>query len=145
MMISSTCYTSMMCINLLKQLWLIHFINSFNFVRDTTTSFGFFILLIDLYFPWRYLNTYKKYQDLLNNKADTEINTFIQDEPVLLALSKVLLTWYYFRTWYIVFTWHIWNYWSCKAVLLEYSKTSVSLENCWENVYVRRVQASFWI
>ena len=38
----------------------------------------------------RYLNTYKKYQDLLNNKADTEINTFIQDEPVLLALSKVL-------------------------------------------------------
>lgn len=38
----------------------------------------------------RYLNTYKKYQDLLNNKAETEINAFIQDEPVLLALSKVL-------------------------------------------------------
>ena len=37
----------------------------------------------------RYLNTYKKYQDLLNNKAETEINAFIQDEPVLLALSKV--------------------------------------------------------
>ena len=49
----------------------------------------------------RYLNTYKKYQDLLNNKAETEINAFIQDEPVLLALSKVLfflpwmLHWYY--------------------------------------------------
>ena len=38
----------------------------------------------------RYLNTYKKYQDLFNNKAETEINAFIQDEPVLLALSKVL-------------------------------------------------------
>lgn len=45
--------------------------------------------LINLYFCSRYLNTYKKYQDLLNNKAETEINTFIQDEPVLLALSKV--------------------------------------------------------
>ena len=42
----------------------------------------------------RYLNTYKKYQDLLNNKAETEINAFIQDEPVLLALSKVLFFFY---------------------------------------------------
>lgn len=38
--------------------------------------------------PQKYLNTYKKYQDLLNNKAETEINAFIQDEPVLLAFSK---------------------------------------------------------
>ena len=45
--------------------------------------------LIEFFSCQRYLNTYKKYQDLLNNKADTEINTFIQDEPVLLALSKV--------------------------------------------------------
>lgn len=54
---------------------------------STGTSFNELITCI-LYS--RYLNTYKKYQDLLNNKADTEINTFIQDEPVLLALSKVL-------------------------------------------------------
>ncbi|XP_031567893.1 dynein heavy chain 3, axonemal-like [Actinia tenebrosa] len=38
--------------------------------------------------PQKYLNTYKKYQDLLNNKAETEVMTFLQDEPVLLALSK---------------------------------------------------------
>ena len=43
----------------------------------------FFIII------YRYLNTYKKYQDLLNNKAETEVNAFIQDEPVLLGLSKV--------------------------------------------------------
>jgi hypothetical protein len=37
----------------------------------------------------RYLNTYKKYQDLLNNKAETEVMMFLQDEPVLLSLSEV--------------------------------------------------------
>ncbi|XP_048576009.1 dynein axonemal heavy chain 3 isoform X2 [Nematostella vectensis] len=38
--------------------------------------------------PQKYLNTYKKYQDLLNNKAETDVQAFLQDDPVLLALAK---------------------------------------------------------
>ncbi|KAK3717325.1 hypothetical protein QZH41_011557, partial [Actinostola sp. cb2023] len=38
--------------------------------------------------PQKYLNAYKKYQDLLNNKAETDVMTFLQDEPVLIALAK---------------------------------------------------------
>lgn len=48
------------------------------------------IYVIIIYYVVRYLNTYKKYHDLLNNKAETEVMAFLQDEPVLLALAKVI-------------------------------------------------------
>lgn len=62
----------------------------------------------------RYLNTYKKYQDLLNNKAETEINAFIQDEPVLLALSKVP----FFLPWMLHWYYKMWRY----GLLFRYSQ-----------------------
>ena len=62
----------------------------------------------------RYLNTYKKYQDLLNNKAETEISAFIQDEPVLLALSKVL----FFLPWMLHWYYKMWRY----RLLFRYSQ-----------------------
>lgn len=37
---------------------------------------------------FRYLNTYKKYQDLFNNKAEIDVATFLEEQIALLSFSK---------------------------------------------------------
>jgi dynein heavy chain len=40
-------------------------------------------------FIFRYLNTYKKYQDLFNNKAEIDVATFLEEQLIaLLSFSK---------------------------------------------------------
>ncbi|XP_028395151.1 dynein heavy chain 3, axonemal-like isoform X1 [Dendronephthya gigantea] len=38
--------------------------------------------------PQKYLNTYKKYQDLFNNKAEIDVATFLEEQIALLSFSK---------------------------------------------------------
>ena len=42
--------------------------------------------------PQKYLNTYKKYQDLLNNKAEQEVTAFLKETHSLKGFQKVCST-----------------------------------------------------
>ena len=39
--------------------------------------------------PQKYLNTYKKYQDLLNNKAEQDVTAFLKETHSLKGFQKV--------------------------------------------------------
>ena len=39
--------------------------------------------------PQKYLNVYKKYADLLNNKAEQEVTAFLKEKHSLLGFKKV--------------------------------------------------------
>lgn len=45
----------------------------------------------DFYFTFllRYLNTYKKYSDLLNNNADQDVSAFLRETHSIEAFKKV--------------------------------------------------------
>lgn len=40
-------------------------------------------------FSFRYLNTYKKYSDLLNNNADQDVSAFLRETHSIEAFKKV--------------------------------------------------------
>ena len=42
--------------------------------------------------PQKYLNTYKKYSDLLDNKADQDVSAFLRDKHSIEAFKKVIIT-----------------------------------------------------
>ena len=52
--------------------------------------------------PQKYLNTYKKYADLLNNKAEQEVTAFLKDSHSIEGFKQVCISPLYIITTFVV-------------------------------------------